>query len=230
MGKSSDAGAVRTIHEDVKSIDPAMSSEFCYDNYIRGCFVDRFIDGSSVIDNFMNCKSEELGDFVNASYQAKKEKDKVILTRKGKISGKDIFITKEIKLKGKKDIEVSYSLKNLSKSAIDAVFGVEINLTMSYLNSNQYNYSADYNILNSLNEKGVIPGSDLFSIKDSGKELDISFIFSKKPESIWYFPVKTVSQSERAYELNYQASCVLPRWHISLPIGKELSFNISLLF
>jgi hypothetical protein len=123
---------------------------------------------------------------------------------------------------------VSYSLKNLSKTAINTVFGVEFNLTMPYLNSNQYNYSADSKILNNLNEKGAVTGSDLFSIKDSGKELDINFNFSKKPESIWYFPVKTVSQSERAYELNFQASCVIPRWQIKLESAKELKFNITL--
>jgi hypothetical protein len=178
----------------------------------------------------MNCKSEELGDFVNASYESKKEKDKVIFIRQGKVSGKDISITKEIKLKGKNEIEVSYSLKNLSKAAISAVFGVEFNLTMPYLNSNQYSYSSDDKILSNLNEKGAVTGSDLFSIKDSSKELDINFNFSKRPKNIWYFPVKTVSQSERAYELNFQASCVIPRWQIDIPGAKELNFNIILSF
>jgi 4-alpha-glucanotransferase len=230
MGKSDDAGAVRTIHEDVKTMDPGLNSEFCYDNYIRGCLIDHFIDESSSIDSFMNCKSKELGDFINAGYKAKKEKDKVVFTRKGKVNGKDISITKEIKLKGKKEIEVSYSLKNLSKGAIHSVFGVEFNLTMPYLNSDKYNYFACDKALNNLNEKGCVSNTDSFSIKDYNKELDINFIFSKKPESIWYFPVKTVSQSERAYELNFQASCVLPRWHINIPSAKELNFNIILSF
>jgi len=230
MGKSNDVGAVRTIHEDAKSIDPALNSEFCYDNYIRGCLVDHFIDVSSSIDSFMNCKSEELGDFVNAVYKAKKEKGKAIFTRKGKVSGNGLAITKEIQLKGKKEIEVSYGLKNLSKNAISAIFGVEFNLTMPYLNSDKYNYFGCDRILNNLNEKGSISDTGAFSIKDSGKEPDINFTFSKKPESIWYFPVKTVSQSERAYELNFQASCVIPRWQINIPSAKELNFNIILSF
>ena len=226
MGKSSDAGAVRTIHEDTKSMDPGLKSEFCYDDYIRGCLVDRFIDKATLPDNFMECKSKELGDFVNAGYKAKKEKDKIVLTREGKADGKAIAIIKEIKLKGKKQVEVSYSLKNLSKSAIDTVFGVEFNLTMPYLNSDRYNYCADDKILAGLNEKGSAPGTESFSIKDSGKEIDIGFVFSKKPENVWYCPVKTVSQSERAYELNFQASCILPRWNIKLPAGKQTNLTI----
>lgn len=228
MGKSGDEGAVRTIHEDTKSMDPGLKSEFCYDDYIRGCLVDRFIDKATLLDNFMECKSKELGDFFNTGYKAKKEKDKIVLTREGRVDGKAIVITKEIQLKGKKRIEISYSLKNLSKSAIDTVFGVEFNLTMPYLNSDRYNYFAGDKILSGLNEKGSASGVDSFSINDSGKEIDIGFTFSKKPESIWYYPVKTVSQSERAYELNFQASCVLPRWNIKLPSAKQIDFNIIL--
>jgi alpha-amylase len=230
MGKSADPAAVRTIHEDTKSIDPSLKSEFCYDNYIRGCLVDHFMDKSIPIDGFMDCKSQELGDFVNAVYKAKKEKNKVVLNRVGSVNGKTISITKEIQLKGKKQVEILYSLKNLSKAMINSIFGVEFNLTMPYLNSDRYNYFAGDRILSNINEKGSIPGADLFSIKDSGKELDINLAFSKKPELIWYFPVKTVSQSERAYELNFQASCILPRWHINIPSGKESNFNIILSF
>lgn len=226
MGKSSSAGEVRTIHEDTKPIDPGLKAEFCYDNYIRGCLVDHFMDKLTTIENFIDCKSEELGGFVNADYKAKKEKDKVALTREGNINGKAVSITKEIKLKGKKQIEISYTIKNFTKHAVDFVFGVEFNLTMPYLNSDRYRYFSRDKILNSLNEKGAISETDSFSIKDSGKELDVNLVFSKNPESIWYFPVKTVSQSERAYELNYQSSCILPRWSVDIPIGRETSFSI----
>ena len=264
MGKSTDHGAVATIHEDIKPINPEMRAKFCYDNYIRGCLVDHFIDRSVTIDNFIHsrpqisvlqsadeqqwplsippkepmalahvgsidCKYEELGDFVNAGYKVKKEKDRVALTREGKVNGKAISITKEIRLKGKKQIEIAYSLKNLSKTAIDSIFGVEFNFTMPYLNSDRYSYSADDKILSSLNEKGSVLGPGSFSIKDSGKELDVNLIFSKKLEGIWYFPVKTVSQFERAYELNYQSSCIIPRWQINLKSAQELKFNIWLI-
>ncbi|MDP2921721.1 MAG: DUF1926 domain-containing protein [Candidatus Omnitrophota bacterium] len=234
MGKSHDEAAIRTIHEDTKVIDPALKSEFCYDDYIRGCLVDRFMDSQVNIDDFMECKSNELGDFVNAVYKGKKERYKVVLDRRGSVAGKAVSITKEICLRsangGGKEIEISYTLKNLSKQTIDAIFGVEFNFTMPYLNSGQYKYFAGDKILGSLNEKGAVPGPGLFSIKDSSKEIDINFEFSQKPKDIWYFPVKTVSQSERAYELNFQASCILPRWHISISPGRQIALGIILTF
>ncbi|MEK6732646.1 MAG: alpha-amylase/4-alpha-glucanotransferase domain-containing protein, partial [Candidatus Omnitrophota bacterium] len=79
-----------------------------------------------------------------------------------------------------------------------------------------------------INDTGAVSGSSLFSIKDSGGDMSVDFIFSKKAESIWYFPVKTISQSERAYELNFQASCIVPRWQIKLESARELKFNIRL--
>jgi len=228
MGQSSDDKNARTIHEDIKTVDPGLKGKFVYDKHIRGWLVDHFIDKSCAIDDFIDSRSQELRDFINAVYKAKKEKDKVVLTREGKVNGKAVSIIKEIKLKGRKQIEIAYSLKNLTKGVINSIFGVEFNLTMPYLNSDRYNYFAGDKILSNINEKGSVSETDSFSIKDSGKELDIGFTFSKKPQSIWYFPVKTVSQSERAYELNYQASCIIPRWQIKLESAKELKFNIEL--
>ena len=129
------------------------------------------MDSSASLDDFISMKSEECGDFINAEYSAKKEKDKIILERKGKVSGKALSITKEIRLKSKNQIEVSYSLKNLSKSTIDMIFGSEFNFTMPYLNSNQYSYIANEKFLSGVNDQGVISGPSSFSIKDSSKEI-----------------------------------------------------------
>lgn len=230
MGTADDGSAARTIHEDGKTIDSALKGKFVYDKHIRGLLVDHFMDKAGTLEDFIDGKSEELGDFINAAYAAGKEKDKVVLTRKGSVDGKAVVITKEIRLKRKQEVEIVYTLKNLAKSAIDSVFGVEFNLTMPYLNSDRYNYYAGDKILNSLNEKGSVPETALFSIKDSGKELDIDFKFSKEPESVWYFPVKTVSQSERAYELNFQASCVMPRWSLKILPNKQVDFTITCSF
>ena len=226
IGKSTDAGEVRTIHEDTKTVDPGLKGRFVYDKHIRGLLVDHFIGESVKIYDFIDLKYEELGDFINASYDAKKEKSKVILERKGKVQGKAVLVRKEISLASEKTIQVVYTLKNLSKASIETIFGVEFNLTMPYLNSDRYSYFSESRA-GSINDTGFISGAKQFSIKDSSKEISTDFIFSKKVHSIWYFPVKTISQSERAYELNFQASCIIPRWHIRLSSGQETLFTIT---
>jgi len=226
MGQSSDPDIVHTIHEDVKAVDPGLKQgKFVYDNHIRGCLVDHFIDETANIENFVDLKYEELGNFINTSYCADKTRQHVTLEKKGKVQGKPISVKKEISLASENTIQIAYTLKNLSKSSIEALFGVEFNLTMPYLNSDRYSYFSESRIAG-INDTGAISDKNLFSIKDSGNEISIDFIFSKKTYNIWYFPVKTVSQSERAYELNFQASCVMPIWHIHLEPAKETKFLI----
>ena len=225
MGQSSDPNAIRTIHEDIKTIDPGLKSTFVYDNHIRGCLLDHFIHESVSIENFVDLKYEELGDFINVPYIANKEKQNVVLEKKGKVEGKAILVRKEISLASENTIQIAYTLKNLTKSSIESLFGVEFNLTMPYLNSDRYSYFSESRV-GGIDDTGVISGQKLFSIKDSGKEISIDFIFSKKAHRIWYFPVKTISQSERAYELNFQASCLMPIWHIHLEAKEETRFTI----
>jgi len=227
MGQPSDPDSVRTIHEDSKTVDPGLKGRFVYDKHIRGCLVDHFISESVDIGDFVDLKYEELGDFVNSSYDAKEEKSGVILKRKGKVQGKAVSVKKEIKLASKSTVQVVYTLKNLSKTPVEGIFGVEFNLTMPYLNSDKYSYFSGSSIAG-INDTGSTLGANRFSIKDSGREISVDFVFSGKVHGVWYFPVKTISQSERAYELNFQASCIIPRWQIKLLSEKETQFTITL--
>ena len=97
----------------------------------------------------------------------------------------------------------------------DALFGVEFNLTMPFLNSDRYRYFSNGRILGTLNTSGSQKSSDSFGILDSGKEMEVKLEFSKKPKEIWYFPIETISQSQIAYRLNYQCSSIFPLWKLS---------------
>ncbi|MBU1006710.1 MAG: DUF1926 domain-containing protein, partial [Candidatus Omnitrophica bacterium] len=55
----------------------------------------------------------------------------------------------------------------------------------------------------------------------------MGFDFSGDPEKIWDFPVMTVSQTERSYDLNYQSTCVFPIWRLNLTPGKEQTLSIT---
>jgi len=106
----------------------------------------------------------------------------------------------------------------------------EFNLTMPQLNSDKYQYHFNQRDKKGINTCGIgFPGS-LFGISDSDGELGIDFSFSEKPTCAWYFPVETISQSEKAYELNYQASCVAFLWEVDLKKNFERSFDMNLIF
>jgi len=46
----------------------------------------------------------------------------------------------------------------------------------------------------------------------------------------WYFPVETVSQSEKGIDLNYQGSSLMPHFRFDLPPGgaKKLLFRVAI--
>ena len=66
-----------------------------------------------------------------------------------------------------------------------------------------------------------------FNITMPDAESGEALMFSTEPEKIWNFPVETVSQSERSYDMNYQSTCIFPIWHIGLGAGEEKRIDIS---
>jgi alpha-amylase len=55
----------------------------------------------------------------------------------------------------------------------------------------------------------------------------IKLDFSEDPVKVWEFPVMVVSQSDRSYDLNWQANCIFPIWDIGLASGQDLDFGIT---
>ncbi|MCK5288137.1 MAG: DUF1926 domain-containing protein, partial [Candidatus Omnitrophica bacterium] len=79
-------------------------------------------------------------------------------------------------------------------------------------------------------EKGCANNIANFNIVDSVGGGKISFGLIDKPKYLFYFPIKTVSQSEKAYELNYQGSCIFPVWKVNFNTKNEFKFKVKLGF
>ncbi|MFC1667343.1 alpha-amylase/4-alpha-glucanotransferase domain-containing protein [Candidatus Omnitrophota bacterium] len=214
------------IHEAIKTMDTRIKDGIFYDKHARACLVDHFISKDLTRDDFMRCNYTDKGDFAGSSYIARTDKERIILSRDGMVKGKALLLTKEIGISSDTEIIISYLLKNKSDSTLNTLFGMEFNVTMPYADSDMYNYEANGINLGALDKAGSASESDSFLIKDSCDELGIEFMFNDRPKSVWYFPVRTVSQSESAYDLNYQSSCIFPIWNVSLSSGGELRLDI----
>lgn len=193
---------VATIHNDFRTIDPVLKEKLTYDEFPKYCLRNYFLSSSY----------EELGDFATACYKTKIKTKTVILEHDIKISQTWLKLSKKIQIKSDKEIEVIYEIEKGPKDKLNAIFVTEFNITMPYLNSSRYSYFYNNKAQTGLNTQGEIPGVDSFGISDSEKSLSINFNFSKIPNVMQYFPIETVSQSERAYELNYQCSSIVPKW------------------
>jgi alpha-amylase len=208
-GMTKDDGKVKTIHDDVKPSAPGLSNKLIYDRFPRYSLQDHFLKPEVSMKDFIN-SSYENGR--GGPYILRSSDKSVILERNIETMGVGLRITKEIQIKSEKEIEFSYVIEKKNPSDKDVIFGVEFNLTMPDLNSDRYTYFYNSKNMGGLGIQGSAQDVDFFSIQDYNKECGIGFSFSDRPKELWYFPVQTVSQSERSYELNYQCSCVFPRW------------------
>ena len=168
------------------------------------------------MEDFENCNYDDISDFTEGHFNVSIKDQKIILSRKGKVNNATIEVLKEIDLSLKDKIKVSYRLENKEGRLIDICFGTELNISMPYADSERYGYEANGKQLGGLQKKGTLSRSNHFFIKDSDNDLSVEIVFSEEPQKIWYFPVMTVSQSERAYDLSYQSSCIFPMWNIRL--------------
>lgn len=215
------------LYDAIKIMDKRIAGDIFYDSYGRSCLVDHFIKRDLTREEFEDCRFIDIGGFADAPYTARIEGQGLILQREGRVERRTIALSKEIGIISGKGLRVVYILKNKDSSPVDTSFGTEFNLSMPYADSDRYSYQGARELLGGLDKRGSVSHADSFSIKDSKGELSVEFMFSGRPEKIWYFPVMTVSQSERAYDLNYQASCIFPVWDIRLQGGEEVKFDIT---
>ena len=112
---------------------------------------------------------------------------------------------------------------------MDTYFAPEFNFTMRYADSARYRISFGERQIYGLSENVESTSTDEICIKDSESDEAITLLFGKSCKA-WYFPVRTVSQSEKEYELNYQCSAVVPVWKFLIKPGdkKEISIEIKI--
>ena len=96
-----------------------------------------------------------------------------------------------------------------------------INMTMPEADSDKYEIVVSseektYKLGNTFESKGA----ERMEIKDSGGKASLILEPDRKC-NLWHFPVMTVSQSEKAYELNYQGSSIFLHLKMILAGGES---------
>ncbi|HOX55052.1 MAG TPA: DUF1926 domain-containing protein, partial [Candidatus Omnitrophota bacterium] len=229
MGEKHDEG-IKTIHDDFREVKPILKKKIIYDKFPRYCLRTFFLKEDLNMEEFIHSAYAELGDFSSAEYKIAKKKDTVVLERTSEVLGSKLKLAKQIKIKSEKELEFIISVDIFGSIAQNIALGLEFNITMPSLNSDRYNYFSDNKNLSGLGTSGSVFGLSNFGVSDSGKEIGLKFKFDNQPDSLWYFPIETVSQSERAYELNYQCSCIFTRWKITPLAPRSWDTKINLQF
>ncbi|MFC1570642.1 alpha-amylase/4-alpha-glucanotransferase domain-containing protein [Candidatus Omnitrophota bacterium] len=222
---------VKTIHDDIQAVDPSLSEHLSYDWYGRYSLIDHFISDDTTLADFSKSSYDELGDFVNGTYEYEVKKTSkgfdLLMKREGEADGAKVLLEKKISFPSKgTNFAVKYTLTNLEDEKKEFIFGPEFNIIMPEADSDKYKVitssDKDTRQLGHLFES---KDAESIEIRDTGDKASLLLDLGEKCD-IWHFPVKTVSQSEKAYELNYQGSSIFPHFKVELDAGGSKKFTV----
>ena len=232
--QAASSGGVKTIHDGIETADAGLKDHLNYDKYPRHCLVDHFLSPDTDLASFAACRYVDISDFTSGVFSSKHKKDtsgvSVLMSKEGNILGKDVSLGKNITLLKKGTcLKVDYFLHNKSKSSLEFLFAPEFNFTMRYADSDRYKLFSGENRAYKLSDNVDMSSARETGICDSETSEAVT-ILSKTSYGVWCFPVKTVSQSEKAYELNYQCSAIVLYWKLIIKGGdtKEISIDVRL--
>ncbi len=193
----------KSIHELTRQLPPEAQKWLKFDRYRRLSFIERILPPEFTPEKYEEIYHLETGDFIEKPFTANLEDDTLTLERQAVVelpSGRrDIRLVKRLR-PGQRALLFVYEIENLSEAPAELILASEWNL--------------------GLFENDVRLDSDrveLFSGQTSLEAPDCSRILA--------FPVKTVSQSEKDFDIITQGMSIHFIWRIDLAPGeKEIIF------
>jgi alpha-amylase len=169
------------------------------------------------LESVMQGKAQELGDFVEGSYEARlrRNPDRVQaqLTREGQVGAHRIRITKGVTLDAERSqLEITYLLENLPANET-LHFATELNFAGLPSGADDRYYFQGSHRLGQLGSQLEIQPTQELGLADEWLGLALQMNFNQ-PTAFWTYPVETVSQSEGGFELVHQSVVVLPHWKV----------------
>ncbi len=207
---------IDTIHNMDIEIDEECKHSIIYDWYLKNSFIDHISDMDFNVDNFKYCNFREYGDFANQAFELVSKNKKLVFSRDGGIYLPQKYSTK---------LQKSYTIKNN---------GFDFEIRLSSKISDKFNYILEHNFHfsdyenikvngKSLEEKESISACNILEIEDSelGEKIIIKL---NQTFELYYFQLKTVSQSEKGFDLTVQGVS----FAMSIPFSEEMFLKGSL--
>lgn len=187
---------IDTIHHAALEVTDELRNSIIYDWHLKNSFVDHISDENFNADNFKYANFMEFGDFANQPFEIKHKKRALSALRKGGI------------YTSQKDKTIIAKAYTFTESGFDFTLALktEAEATFNYVMEHNFHF-ADYEkvVINGalLKEQDCIENIYSLEIEDShlGQKISISFDL---PFTLYYFKLKTLSQSEHGFDLSLQ--------------------------
>ena len=231
-----------SIHDIQRLTEPGLIDKLAVDNSRRRCFMDRFPQPGTSLEEIQRGTYVEEGDFLDARYQVERigvDEDgdcdfEALLTRPGHITRDGLKIPLVVEKlftipADRPEIRVTYTLNNPGESAVELVFCPELNFTLLAGDDSQrlYEFEGVIGPGPRMKSSGEVEETSWLALTDLQQKMRVRLEFDPLV-TIWRHPVETISQSESGFECIYQGSAVIPRWELNLPPGAHRTVSIRL--
>jgi len=187
---------IDTIHHASVDIDDNLRDAIIYDWYVKNSFVDHISDENFNGDNFRHCNFHEFGDFCNQAFELTQTKRRVTFSRDG-----GLYFPQKVNTR-------------LEKVYIPNDNGFDFEIRLATQAKGKFNYVLEHNfhfadydtiLINGelLSESGTVIGAKRLEIYDDHLRQTI-IIELEQACDIYYFQLKTLSQSEQGFDLSVQ--------------------------
>ncbi|MCX8160469.1 MAG: DUF1926 domain-containing protein [Candidatus Saccharicenans sp.] len=193
----------KSIHELSRALPPEAQQWLKFDNYRRLSFLERVFRPDLNQEEYGEIYFREPGGFIEKPFATWLEEDTLVLERQAPLewpSGNGrISLNKRVR-PGLRAILFVYEIENLADHEVEIKLTSEWNLAFF---ENEYRVATD-------------------RVEFRGGEI---WLEAHGAEAIWVFPIKTVSQSEKDYEIIVQGHSFHPVWRLALaPQEKKLVY------
>lgn len=233
QGKEVRKKSINSIHEVFQTKDEGLDGLLVFDAYTRISLLDHFLEPLATVEGYAANNYHELGDFVGAEYVVKQarvssEEALVELTHTCRVGPGDLTVKKTVRAGQETRVNVEYEFDYNGPDSISTLYGCEFNLTL-YSDQDQERY---YSVPESgrrrdVSETGREVDLGRFELINGPDRLTAAFVFTPRI-SVWFFPLLTVSQSEKGFERTYQGSSLLFVHPLNLASGQKAKLQIIL--
>ena len=218
--------APASIHDIVAVKEEGLAARLHYDAYERRSGLVRFLHPTTTIDDLVDARPVELGDFVSGAFElVSLADDCVVVERSGSVvvDGEKcrVDVTKSIAVGGDRarpGLSVEVHVANRSDRRVEARLGLEWNLMFLGGGGNPAAFYELGGERTAHDTGGVAAG--VASIRSGNSYVGIELETLASPDAdAWWYPIETISNSEAGFERVYQgsaASCSRGPWR-SIP-------------
>jgi alpha-amylase len=210
---------VRTIHSELKLKDTDIEHYLIYDNYEKLSLLDHFLNPGVKVEDFYNNRFDEVYNVLEQNRNYFMNQNGLSLTLRGFCPNSSGVLNKTISLSSN-CILFSYALKQIAVSSSNLIrFGIEFGFRpLKHLVINNKKIDTA--------RVGQVEKIKDCSMLILDPNVEISLNSFDTPFDLWYFPIYSVSSSEKGLERIYQGTVILLSGLLDRP-DTNLTFQLT---